>query len=168
MVFTLELKTFPDRPDWTATPERMADVVLADLRAADAVGRVMVQSFDWRGPRHLRGMTLAPAPSFAWLTSAATIADAGRWWNGPVPADFGGSVPRAVFAEGGAGDTWSPAYEDVTQDQVAEAHGLGLRVVPWTVNRPVDMARLAGWGVDGIITDRPDLLSTLCADPDRC
>ena len=34
---------------------------------------------------------------------------------------------------------------------------LGLRVVPWTVNRPEDMRRLIRWGVDGLITDRPDL-----------
>ena len=31
------------------------------------------------------------------------------------------------------------------------------RVVPWTVNRPEDMRRLIRWGVDGLITDRPDL-----------
>jgi glycerophosphoryl diester phosphodiesterase len=29
--------------------------------------------------------------------------------------------------------------------------------MPWTVNDPADMARLIGWGVDGICTDRPDL-----------
>ncbi len=166
MCFTLEIKTFPHRADWTAAPERMADVVLADVRAAGAARRITVQSFDWRGPRHLRRLNLAEAPSFAWLTSAATIAEAARWWDGPVPADFAGSVPRAVAGEGGAGDTWSPAFEDLTQDQVAEAHELGLRVVPWTVNTPQDMARLTGWGVDGIITDRPDLFPTPDADRD--
>ncbi|MDH5372371.1 MAG: glycerophosphodiester phosphodiesterase family protein, partial [Acidimicrobiia bacterium] len=34
----------------------------------------------------------------------------------------------------------------------------GLEVVPWTVNSPIEMARLISLGVDGIITDRPDLL----------
>jgi glycerophosphoryl diester phosphodiesterase len=34
---------------------------------------------------------------------------------------------------------------------------LGLKVVTWTVNRPEDMRRLIRWGVDGLITDRPDL-----------
>ena len=37
-----------------------------------------------------------------------------------------------------------------------EAHALGLAVIPWTVNEPEDMHRLVGWGVDGIVTDRPD------------
>jgi glycerophosphoryl diester phosphodiesterase len=30
--------------------------------------------------------------------------------------------------------------------------------VPWTVNAPDEMARLIGWGVDGMCSDRPDLV----------
>ncbi|MBV8401940.1 MAG: hypothetical protein JOZ17_24950, partial [Acetobacteraceae bacterium] len=33
----------------------------------------------------------------------------------------------------------------------------GIHVVTWTVNRAEDMARLIDWGVDGLITDRPDI-----------
>jgi glycerophosphoryl diester phosphodiesterase len=60
-----------------------------------------------------------------------------------------------VAAEGGG--TWAPDASDLTQDQIDEAHALGLAVIPWTVNDPRDMARLIAWGVDGIVTDRPDL-----------
>ena len=71
-------------------------------------------------------------------------------------------MPRAVAAEGGP--SWGPDYADLTEETIAEAHALGLRVVPWTVNQPEDMRRLIGWGVDGLITDRPDLARRVLAD----
>ena len=54
--------------------------------------------------------------------------------------------------------SWSPNYPDLTPARMAEARGLGLRVVPWTVNEPADMERLIDLGVDAIITDWPDRL----------
>ena len=60
-----------------------------------------------------------------------------------------------VAAEGGG--TWTPFHAEVTPPRLARAHALGLRVVPWTVNDLARMAELAAWGVDGLITDRPDL-----------
>lgn len=40
-------------------------------------------------------------------------------------------------------------------DSVAKAHAVGVAVCPWTVNRRRDMRRLAGLGVDALITDQP-------------
>jgi glycerophosphoryl diester phosphodiesterase len=48
-----------------------------------------------------------------------------------------------------------PVFRD---DLVARAHDAGVRVIVWTVNDPATMQRLLDNGVDGIITDRPDLL----------
>jgi glycerophosphoryl diester phosphodiesterase len=56
------------------------------------------------------------------------------------------------------GTIWSPYYLDVDQHSVDTAHQLGLPVIVWTVNEPQDMRRLIDLGVDGIISDRPDLL----------
>jgi glycerophosphoryl diester phosphodiesterase len=148
-----ELKTFPDRPGSTAPAEEMGEATLAVADRLGAASRVRVQSFDWRGPRHLR--RIRPEIRLAWLTRADTVASAPLWWGGPAPGDFGGSVPRAVAAEGGP--TWTPDHVGLTRDQIAEAHGLGLSVIGWTVNHPGDIARLIDWGIDGLITDRPDL-----------
>ena len=48
-----------------------------------------------------------------------------------------------------------PVFRD---DLVARAHDAGVRIVVWTVNDPDTMHRLLDGGVDGLITDRPDLL----------
>jgi glycerophosphoryl diester phosphodiesterase len=45
-----------------------------------------------------------------------------------------------------------------------EAHALGGRVLPWTVNDPADMRRLIALGVDGLITDYPDRLRAVMAE----
>ncbi len=150
--FIVELKTLPDHPDWTAPAAAMAEAALAAAERAGALDRVTFESFDWRGPRHLR--RIRPALRLAWLTRAATVAEAALWWDGPRPEDFAGSVPRAVAAEGG--QVWAPEHVDLTEAQIVEAQALGLAVLPWTVNRAEDMARLIGWGIDGLITDRPD------------
>lgn len=149
----IELKTFPLRPDLTIDGARMAEAVAAVADACHAAHRIIVQSFDWRGPRYLR--RVRPEIAVAWLSRKETLAAAPSWWDGSDPGQYGGSVPRAVAAE--CGPTWGPEFTDLTEANLAEAHALGLRVVPWTVNTPDDMRRLIHWGIDGLITDRPDL-----------
>lgn len=147
--FNIELKSSPESADG----ERLADAVVAVAEAVGATSRIIVQSFDWRGPRRAR--QTHPNIRLGWLTRSQIFADARAWWDGPHPSDFGGSVPRAVAAEGGP--IWTPLYSDLTRESLAEAHALALKVVPWTVNQPDDMRRLLQWGIDGLITDRPDL-----------
>jgi glycerophosphoryl diester phosphodiesterase len=47
----------------------------------------------------------------------------------------------------------------VTPELVRGAHERGLRVDVWTIDHEPDMRRLLGFGVDGIMTDRPDILT---------
>jgi glycerophosphoryl diester phosphodiesterase len=150
---TIELKTDPTRPAASVAGVAMADAVMAVVDAAGAARRVTLESFDWRGPRHLR--RTRPEVDCALLTAPETVGAARSWWDGPHPSDFGGSVPRAVAAEGVG--TWAPDHAALAQDDIDEAHGMGLAVLPWTVNEPAAMRRLLAWGADGLITDRPDL-----------
>jgi glycerophosphoryl diester phosphodiesterase len=46
----------------------------------------------------------------------------------------------------------------VTPQLIGKAHDRGKELFVWTVNRKSSMVRLAGWGVDGIISDKTDLL----------
>jgi glycerophosphoryl diester phosphodiesterase len=56
------------------------------------------------------------------------------------------------------GRIWSVYFGDLTPALLKEAKDLGLTVLAWTVNDTAQMARLIDMGVDGIVTDRPDLL----------
>ena len=124
-------------------------------------GRVTIQSFDWRTLKVVQQE--APEIATAYLTAQQGFMDniqAGKrespWTAGLRVNDFGGSIPRMVKAAGGA--VWSPYYGETTREQAREAQSLGLKVVVWTVNEPADMRRMIEWLVDGIISDRPDLL----------
>jgi glycerophosphoryl diester phosphodiesterase len=51
-----------------------------------------------------------------------------------------------------------PKHPLVTLQLVRDVHGAGRTILTWTVNDKKSMQRLAGWGVDGIISDDPELL----------
>ncbi|MEA3510441.1 MAG: glycerophosphodiester phosphodiesterase family protein [Actinomycetota bacterium] len=53
---------------------------------------------------------------------------------------------------------WSPRASTISERRLAEAFAAGLTVVPWTVNSPEVVEALIAAGVDGVITDRPDLI----------
>ena len=83
MRFNIELKTFPWHPGLAVDGAAMADAVVAVADAHGAADRIIVQSFDWRGPRRLR--RTRPDIRLAWLTSGRVLAGARTWWDGPHP-----------------------------------------------------------------------------------
>ena len=160
--FNIETKLFPDRPGLTAPPDEMARALADVIAAAGMTARAVVQSFDWRTLAWLRDNR--PEVARSYLTSQSGGYDTvssrnGRpslWLGGLDAASHGTSAPRLVAAAGGR--VWSPNHRDLTEERIAEARTLGLAVLPWTVNDAETMERLILWGVDGIITDRPDIL----------
>jgi glycerophosphoryl diester phosphodiesterase len=158
--FNIETKVDPTRPDETAAPEPMVRALLAEIDKAQMGGRVTIQSFDWR-TLALVGQ-LAPQLPRAYLSTARTLKDS-RWTAGLDAAGFA-STPQLVKAAAGPASgpvIWSPAYNGLTPAAIKEAHGLGQKVLPWTVNQRADMLRLMDWGADGLITDYPDVLRDL-------
>ncbi len=49
------------------------------------------------------------------------------------------------------------AHTNMTREHLERIHGMGKTVAVWTVDSPYDMRRYVAWGVDGIITNRPDV-----------
>lgn len=137
--------------------------------------RVSLQSFDWRTLVEMKRLD-ARIPTVALTANQPgwnAEGDEGDYqWPGrgaPSPwmagldlKDFGGSVLRAAHAI--KADVLSPHHSEVTRALIDEAHGLGMRVVPYTVNDPARMRELIGLGVDGIITDRPATLRGVCRE----
>ena len=147
-----ELKILPQRPEATVPAPVMADAVIAVATETGALDRLDLRSFDWLALRYVA--RTYPTIPLTYLTRRPRPELAPFYWDG----DMSGSVPAAVAAEShGRCVVWAPEYMTLTEELLAEAHALGLRVMPWTVNEPADMARLIAWGVDGLCTDRPDL-----------
>ena len=163
----LEIKTFPEQPELTATPAEFAAALRAVLGRTETHTLVSILAFDWRVLA--AAQRLMPEVPRAALTEQQSGEDTVRlaastpspWLDGLDPRHYDGSVPRLVKATGAA--IWGPDFLDLAAESVHEAHALGLRVVPWTVNDSADMERLLGFGVDGMITDRPDTLRELLA-----
>ena len=162
----IETKIDPNHPQESPDPERFVALLLGLLDAEQFSDRVMIQSFDWR--TLLLVEKLAPAIPTVYLTqqkgSGATVFPdkASVWTAGFNPAEHGGSLPATIKAAGGA--IWSPFFRDVNPALIAESHGLGLSVVVWTVNKPEDMVRMIEMGVDGIISDHPDILRKVAGE----
>ena len=165
--FNIELKSDPARPELAPDPAGFARRVVAEVRAHGMTGRTTLQSFDWRTLIESRRQ----APELA--TVCLTIESGGMdtvqraspkpspWLGGLDLAAGSGSVPRLAKRAGCA--VWSPFWRDLTRESLAEAKAAGLKVVPWTVNDPREMARLVDLGVDGLITDYPDRAATMLA-----
>nr|QIP02174.1 glycerophosphodiester phosphodiesterase [Bradyrhizobium symbiodeficiens] len=164
--FNIETKIDPNHPDETLDPQVFVAKLLGLIEAEGFSNRVLIQSFDWRAL--LLVQQQAPKIPTVYLTlqrgSGQTVAldKPTNWTAGFSPTDHGGSLPQTIKAAGGA--IWSPYFGDVTAALIAEAHELGLRVVVWTVNKREDMARMMELRVDGIISDRPDLLREVAGE----
>lgn len=52
----------------------------------------------------------------------------------------------------------------MTPNLIRTTHEQGARVDVWTIDKEADMRRLLGFGVDGIMTDRPDILARLLGE----
>ena len=141
---SVEIKNIPGESNFDPAGTIVADA-LVDLveRVGFLEKRLIVQSFF---PTSLdRVEERAPEIRTALLTTS----------------DFGFLVTEnATYSAIRGYEVSSPDFSapDMSAESVAFAHGLGLDVVTWTVNDAADITRIAGYGVDGIISDRPDVV----------
>jgi glycerophosphoryl diester phosphodiesterase len=170
VLFNIETKSYADRPtyDYGPDPSTFAQAILDVVRKHHMEDRVMIQSFDWRTLLEVRrlnkNITIVALTSDSPDLSDGLMRETGKegcspWMAGFDIDDFHGDYMKAAKAINA--DVVSPYYREVTKVLVDEAHGLAMKVVPWTVNKKEEMVKLIEMGVDGIITDRPDILKAL-------
>lgn len=143
------LRRYPQVPvivEMKVDTEVMARAVADEVVAAGAVNRVCAAGAGLRSLRAIRKMV----PDLATSACAPEVRVAlyRSWARWPVrrPPYGGYQVPEHA----GSLRVVSPAF-------VRHAHGAGLRVQVWTVDDEADMRRLLDWGVDALITNRPDV-----------
>ncbi len=158
--FAIETKVDPRRPEATLPPEPFAKAVVDAVRAAGMAQRTQILSFDWRTLQVVQRIapeipTVYISAQRQWLVNIGAGAPEPSAWTAGLKFSEHGSVPRMVKAAGGR--YWSVYFGDVDAAKVKEAHALGLKVLAWTVNDAPTMQRMLDLGIDGLITDRPDI-----------
>jgi glycerophosphoryl diester phosphodiesterase len=79
-----------------------------------------------------------------------------RGCRAPLGITFSGFLVDVASYAARLGATWCfPQYRYVDRDTVSALHDRGIRIVPWTANRPADWQHLREIGCDGVITDLP-------------
>ncbi|WP_456598858.1 glycerophosphodiester phosphodiesterase family protein [Blastococcus sp. SYSU DS0616] len=186
VTFNIETKVEAGAPHETAPREQFVQVVADLVMRAKVARHVTIQSFDWGAL--MRMQEVAPKLPVVALTNGQQFLQAGQpgaspWLGGIDIDDFmteGRSLQEAyvVAAASFGADAVSPVHGTpqggsvadagyvpfTTPELVDAAHAAGMDVVPWTVNDRPTMEHLIGIGVDGLITDRPDLLREILAE----
>lgn len=143
VIYNIEIKARPDQDGvLQPPPSRLIDLVMAVVRTKDIGKRFYIQSFDVRQIQEVHNRYPGVATGFLTSKKDASL-EANLKEIGFIP------------------DIYSPHYKLATRELVAAVHAKGMKFVPWTVNTLEEMKHLKAMGVDGIITDYPNLFAEL-------
>lgn len=138
--YNIETKTSPEMDGvFHPKPEEFVDLLMGVIREKGIEDHVIIQSFDFRTLQYLH-------QKYPSIKTAMLIEDFDKR-----------ALSEQVKALGFTPDIYSPAYQLVNDKLIANCHKQHIKVIPWTVNTKEDISRLKKMGVDGIITDYPDL-----------
>lgn len=135
MWVNVEIKNDPGEPDFDES-ESIADETIAHLLARDDDDRWVISCFRIETVDRCRA--LAPQIRTAWLCEKA-------------PAD----VATMLVSKGHS--ALHPKVKKLEQSTIVECHAAGIQVNTWTCDDPARMAELVAWGIDGIVTNVPDV-----------
>ena len=160
--FNIEMKSSPLQPNLSPCPEDFVSSVTEIIKTYKLKSSAVIQSFDWRLLQIAQ--KVSPEIPTSYLTAQQSWFDTihggtmgiSPWLAGFNINDYSGSIVETIKAAGG--QVWAPFFREVDLSKVKLAHANNLLVKVWTVNEFHDMLSLIDMGVDGIITDYPDVL----------
>jgi glycerophosphoryl diester phosphodiesterase len=123
-------------------PEPFSELLIDVLKDKHILDRTVIQSFDVRPLQYIHAKYPSIKLSYLVEATAAPLQD---------------EISKLGFIP----DTYSPNFAIVTKELVQQCHQKGIKVLPWTVDTVSEMKRLIVMGVDGIITDYPNLFAEL-------
>jgi len=146
------MEQFPDaRVNVDCKADSAVQALIASIKRLDCLDRVLIGGFsDARLRRFRREFGDALCTSFGPLQIAALRL------TGRVP--WGGQAAQVPVRQG--------RLTIVDEKLIERAHRQGLHVHVWTIDEPDEMHRLLDLGVDGLITDRPQILKDVLVERD--
>ena len=140
--YNIEIKSSPDGDSiYHPPPAEYSDIVYQLVEQYLPWSRVVIQSFDIRVLKYWHSRY--PHVRLALLVGNLRSPSANLSLLGFNP------------------QIYSPQYRLLSKETVKDLHAKHLRVIPWTVNDKKVMEELAGWNVDGLITDYPNKAAEL-------
>ena len=138
--YNIETKTQPLTDNiYHPGPAEFVDLLMNVIILKGIEGRVTIQSFDFRTLQHLH-------QKFPDINTAMLIGDFDNR-----------TLEEQIKSLGFVPTIYSPEFSLVDQALIKDCHDKGLKIIPWTVNAKDEITRLKSIGVDGIITDYPNL-----------
>ncbi len=138
--FNIETKTLPATDNtYHPTPAEFVELLMKVIKENSMEDFVIIQSFDFRTLQYLH-------KNYPTVKTAMLIEDFDKRTFEEQIKDLG-FLPSI----------YSPAYVLVNEALVNKCHQQKIKIIPWTVNDKTKMAELKALGVDGIISDYPNL-----------
>ncbi len=138
--FNIETKCLPIGDNlYHPKPDEFVELLMAVIKEKKLEEQVIIQSFDFRTLQYLH-------KHYPNIKTAMLIEDNDKR-----------GIGKQIAALGFVPSIYSPHYSLITEDLVNYCHSKKIKLIPWTVNTKEDIERLKNMGIDGIITDYPNL-----------
>jgi len=140
--YNIETKTMPVTDNiYHPAPAEFVELLMNVIRENQVEEQVIIQSFDPRTLQYLH-------QHYPKIKTAMLVEDLDTR-----------TMEQQLKALGFTPTIYSPAYKLVTKELIEKCHAQNIKVIPWTINTKAEIEKYKLMGVDGIISDYPDLFN---------